>query len=186
MIILAIFQSGCTTLTISGTATGIAIIHDRRSPGTVIDDHATSWKIKEAIHKDRELSDPSHINVTVYNNVILLTGEAPSEDLKLRANAIAAKVSGNKKVYNELIIASPTPLTTRASDTYITMKVKTGLLSINDVPTFDPTRVKVVTEDSVVFLIGLVTTQEADAVTEKVRNTSGVKKVVRLFEYISL
>ncbi|MCW8964165.1 MAG: BON domain-containing protein [Gammaproteobacteria bacterium] len=183
--ILATTVSGCAGLAVGGAATGIAVIHDRRSSGTVIDDQGTNWKVSEAIFKDKELSDPSHINVTVYNNVVLLTGETPSEDLKLRANALAAQSSGNKKIYNELAIASPTSLTTRTNDTYITAKVKTVLLEIDNIPTFDPTRVKVVTEDSVVYLMGLVTTQESNAVTEKARNVSGVKKVVRLFEYLT-
>jgi len=183
--ILAISLNGCAGLVVGGAATGVAVIHDRRSSGTVIDDQGLSWKVSSAIFEETELSEPSHINVNVYNKVILLTGETPSEDLKLRANAIAAQTSGNKKIYNELAIASPTSLTTRTNDTYITAKVKTVLLEIDDIPTFDPTRVKVVTENSVVFLMGLVTTQEANAVTEKARNVSGVKKVVRLFEYIS-
>jgi len=183
--ILATTMSGCAGLAVGGAATGIAVIHDRRSTGTVIDDQGTNWKVSEAIFKDQELSNPSHINVTVYNGVVLLTGETPSEDLKLRANALAAQSSGNKKIYNELAIASPTSLSTRTNDTYITAKVKTVLLEIDDIPTFDPTRVKVITEDSVVFLMGLVTTQESNAVTEKARNVSGVKKVVRLFEYLT-
>jgi len=176
--------SGCTGVVVGGTATGVAIVHDRRSAGTVIDDQGLSWKISQAIFKDEELSSPSHINVTVYNSVILLTGETPSEDLKLRANAIAARTSGNKKIYNELVIASPTSLTSRTNDAYITAKIKTAFLDIGGIDGFDVTRVKVVTENDVVYLMGLLTSEEADAVTEKARNVSGVAKVIRLFEYL--
>jgi len=176
--------SGCTGVVVGGTASGVAVVHDRRSAGTVIDDQGLNWKISEAIFKDEELSSPSHINVTVYNNVILLTGETPGEDLKLRANAIAARISGNHKIYNELVIASPTSLASRTNDAYITAKIKTALLDIGGIEGFDVTRVKVVTENDVVFLMGLLTSQEADAVTEKARNVSGVAKIVRLFEYL--
>ena len=183
-LIFAMLMSGCAGVVVGGAATGAAVIHDRRSAGTVIDDKGLSWKISDAIFRDKELSNPSHINVTVYNGAILLTGEAPTEDLKIRANAVTARQAESNKIYNELVIASPTSFTSRTNDAYITAKVKTVLLEIDNIPSFDPTRVKVTTENSVVFLMGLVTDQEASAVTEKVRNVSGVKKVVRLFEYI--
>ena len=177
---------GCTTaVVVGGAATGAAVIHDRRSAGTVIDDQGASWQISHAIFSDKELSEPSHINVTVYNGAVLLTGETPSEDLKLRANAIAVQTVGNDKpIYNELAISAPTSLSTRTNDAYITSKVKTALFDIQSLPDFDVTRVKVITENSVVYLLGLLTTAEADAVTEKARNVGGVKKVVKLFEYI--
>ena len=176
--------NGCAGVVVGGAATGVAVVHDRRSAGTVIDDQGMNWKVSKAIFDDKELSSPSHINVTVYNSVILLSGETPSEDLKIRANAIAARTSGNKKIYNELAITSPTSLTSRTNDTYITTKIKTALLDIGGIEGFDVTRVKVVTENGVVYLMGLLTSQEADAVTDKARNVSGVTKVVRLFEYL--
>ena len=187
LLTLVVLTHGCTAgVVVGGAATGAAVIHDRRSAGTVIDDQGISWKISHDIFSDKELSDPSHINVTVYNGAVLLTGETPSEDLKLRANAIAARVSDKEKpVYNELAIAEPTSLTTRTNDAYITTKVKTSLFDIQSIPDFDVTRVKVTTENSVVYLMGLVTTVESDAVTEKTRNVSGVKKVVKLFEYLN-
>lgn len=176
--------NGCAGVVVGGAATGVAVVHDRRSAGTVIDDQGMNWKVSKAIFDDKELSSPSHINVTVYNSAILLSGETPSEDLKIRANAIAARTSGNKKIYNELVITSPTSLTSRTNDTYITTKIKAALLDIGGIEGFDVTRVKVVTENSVVYLMGLLTSQEADAVTDKARNVSGVTKVVRLFEYL--
>ena len=115
-ILLTVIISGCAGIVVGGAATGVAVVHDRRSAGTVIDDQGMSWKISRAIFSNKELSTPSHINVTVYNSAVLLTGETPSEDLKLRANAIAAQTSENAKIYNELAIASPTSLTTRTND----------------------------------------------------------------------
>lgn len=187
LILLSLFVSllsGCAGVVVGGAATGAAVIHDRRSAGQVIDDQGLDWKVSEAIYNEKEVSNASHINVTVYNGVVLLTGETPTEDLKLRANAIAARASSNSKIQNELVISSPTSLSSRTNDAYITAKAKTVMLEIDDIPNFDPTRVKVTTENGVVFLMGLVTQQESDAVTEKVRNVSGVKKVVRLFEYL--
>jgi osmotically-inducible protein OsmY len=184
-LLLSIFiLNGCAGVVIGGAATGVAVVHDRRSAGTVIDDKGLDWKVSQAIFKEQEVSNSSHINVTAYNGVVLLTGETPSEDLKIRANAIAAQASDNGKIYNELVIASPTSFSSRTNDTYITAKIKTVLLEIDDIPDFDLTRVKVTTENGTVFLMGLLTRQEADAVTNKARNVSGVKKVVRLLEYL--
>lgn len=184
LLVLTLLQ-GCAGVVVGGAATGVAVVHDRRSAGTVIDDQGTSWKVSQAIFNDQELSSPSHINVEVYNGAVLLTGETPSEDLKIRANAIAARIIGTEKpIYNELQIAAPTTISSRTNDAYITTKVKTALLEINEIPDFDFTRVSVTTEAGVVYLMGLVSTQEADAVTNKARNVAGVKKVVKLFEYI--
>ena len=184
LLVLTLLQ-GCAGVVVGGAATGVAVAHDRRSAGTVIDDQGTSWKVSQAIFNDQELSSPSHINVEVYNGAVLLTGETPSEDLKIRANAIAARIIGTEKpIYNELQIAAPTTISSRTNDAYITTKVKTALLDINEIPDFDFTRVSVTTEAGVVYLMGLVSTQEADAVTNKARNVAGVKKVVKLFEYI--
>lgn len=184
ILISSLFLTGCAGVVVGGTATGVAVVHDRRSTGTVIDDQSLSWKISQAISADQELSGPSHINVTVYNSVVLLTGETPSEDLKVRANAIAAKASEDKRIYNELAISTPTSITTRTNDAFITTKIKASLLDIDHIKGFDATRVKVVTENSVAYLMGLLTNEEAEAVTNKVRSVGGVAKVVRLFEYL--
>ena len=159
LIMFSLIQGCATGVVVGGAATGAAVVHDRRSAGTVIDDQGASWKISHAIFSDKELNDPSHINVTVYNGAVLLTGETPTEDLKLRAHAIAAQVVGKEKpIYNELAIAEPTSLSTRTNDAYITTKVKAALLDIQSLPGFDVTRVKVTTENSVVYLMGLLTT----------------------------
>jgi osmotically-inducible protein OsmY len=177
--------TGCTGgVIVGGAATGAAVIHDRRSAGTVIDDQATKWKIFDRILEDKKLFDASHINITVYNHAVLLTGEAPSEDLKLRAHAYASHTDEVKQVFNEIRIAQPSSLSARTNDAFITGKVNAAILNI-DIEGFDVTRVKVVTENSHVYLMGILTEQEAKAVTDKARTVKGVKKVIRLFEYIS-
>ncbi len=182
---LASLLSGCAGgFALGGVATGAAIVHDRRSVGTVIDDQVLSWNISKALYADNELNEASHINVTVYNNTILLSGEVPSEDLKVRANAITSRTAGNKQIFNELAIRAPSSLLERSRDTLTTTKAK-AVLSRIDLPGFDPTRIKVITEAGIVYLMGLVTNEEADRSTEKVRAISGVVKVIRLFEYIT-
>lgn len=183
ILITSIMLSGCAGVMVGSAATGAAVVHDRRSVGTVIDNHGLAWEIRQAIYTDNDLDAGSHINVTVYNNTILLSGEVPTRDLKLRAKTIATKAAEGHRIFNELAIGTPTTLLSRSKDSYITSKVKAAMLGIN-LPDFDLTRVTVTTEAGVVFLMGLVTKNEADITTNRARKVSGVKKVVRLFEYI--
>ncbi|TNF93424.1 MAG: BON domain-containing protein [Gammaproteobacteria bacterium] len=185
LLIACLGITGCAGgVVVGGAATGAAVIHDRRSPGTVIDDQTTKWKIFDRILSDKKLFDASHINIAVYNRSVLLTGETPTEDLKLRAHAYARHTEKVQQVHNEIRIAEPSSLSVRTNDVFLSGKVNAALLNIN-IEGFDVTRVKVVTENSHVYLMGLLTEQEAKAVTEKARSIKGVKKVIRLFEYIS-
>ncbi|MDH3316970.1 MAG: BON domain-containing protein [Gammaproteobacteria bacterium] len=172
---------GCVAAVGAGVVTGAAVAYDRRSAGTFVDDELIELKSIGALQDDSELWNYSHISVTSFNNIVLLTGECPSEALRQRAAEIVAKVQKVRKVHNEIIIAAPTSMMSRSEDTVLTGKVKTALLNKEDL---EATRVKVVTEDGVVYLMGLVTQKEADAATEVTRRVGGVKRVVRIFEYI--
>lgn len=182
--VLAAALQGCAEMLAGGAAIGVAAVHDRRSAGTVIDDEAIEWKALGELRADGELWDQTHINVTSFNRAVLLTGEAPTEELRARVEQRVKALPGVARVYNEIALAAPSSYLSRSSDTVITGKVKTSFLGIRDIEGFDPTRVKVVTERGVVYLLGLVTRAEADAVTEKARQVGGVQRVVRLFEYI--
>jgi osmotically-inducible protein OsmY len=118
------------------------------------------------------------------NGVVLMVGQAPTESLRQQAQNIVGGVEKVRHVHNELVIAAPTSLTARSNDTLITAKVKTSLFGIKGLPDYDPTRTKVVTEDGVVYLMGLLYRNEADAVSERARQVGGVEKVVKLFEYL--
>jgi osmotically-inducible protein OsmY len=122
-----------------------------------------------------------HVNATSYNQVVLLTGEAPREELRTRVEALTGRIPKVRKVRNELIVAAPSSLVARSGDTWITGRVKTNMLAAKGV---DAGRVKVVTEGGTVYLLGLVTRAEGDAATEVARQVSGVQRVVKMFEYI--
>lgn len=176
--------NGCAPLVVGGTATGVAMVHDRRTAGTVLEDQSIELKALSALRKDEDLYKQSHINVTSYNMMVLLSGETPTEAYKQRAEEIVGNVEKVRRVYNELSVAAPSSMMTRSSDTLITGKVKTSLFSIRGLEGFDPTRVKVVTENGTVYLMGLLTRREGDAVAEEARSVGGVQRVVKLFEYI--
>lgn len=175
---------GCAGLIVGGAAAGIATIHDRRTVGTVIEDQSIELKALSAFHSDRELAKQSHINVTSYNGVVLLTGEAPSEELRQRAQSLLQNVKKVRRIHNEIVIAAPSSMLARSSDSLLTAKAKTRLASVRGYEGFDPTRVKIVTENGSVFLLGLLRHDEADAVVDSIRTVPGVQRVVKIFEYL--
>ncbi|NJN47343.1 MAG: BON domain-containing protein [Candidatus Competibacteraceae bacterium] len=177
--------NGCVGLLMGGAAAGaIAVGHDRRTTGTIWEDQSIELKTYDALSKDSLLQGRSHINVTSYNTAVLLSGEIATPELSQRAGDIARQIEKVKYVHNELRVGPPSTLSSRSADTAVTTAVKTSLFKVDGIRDFDPTRVKVVTERGEVYLFGLLTPREADAVTNVVRRVNGVQKVVKLFEYI--
>lgn len=181
--LMPLLLSGCAAVVVGAGAVGTTatVAHDRRTTGTFIEDQAIELKAIKSFFTDKEINDSSHINVTSYNTVVLITGETPSDDLKNRIVNIVRDIAKVTHVYDELTIAAPSSWTSRSSDTLITSKVKTKLLLLKD---FDGTRVKVVTEKGVVYLMGLLTRAESDDATRETQQTGGVQKVVKLFQYV--
>lgn len=175
----ALALQGCE-LAVIGAAGGAAysIVEDRRSSGVQIDDETIQVRAQSRI-SDR-FSGKVHITVTSFNRMTLLTGEAPEEAARDEVVKIVQGVPNVRAVTNEVQIALPTPRASRINDELITTKVKGRLI---DSGKASPVHVKVVTEAGVVYLMGIVTDEEADAAVDIARTTSGVRKVVKIFEY---
>lgn len=171
--------SGCAAVVVGGGVGGGVIAQDRRTTGSLIEDQAIEWKARSALYQNAEVNEAVHVNFTSFNRVLLVTGEAPTEELRTRVHEIVRDIPNVRRVHNELSLAEPSSALARTSDTYITTKVKTGMLAE---PRINPLRVKVVTESGSVFLLGLVTPDEADIATDIARNTQGVQRVVKVFE----
>ena len=170
---------GCAGVLFGTAATGAAVAHDQRTTGTFIEDQAIELKAFERIRSDDDLEEQAHVSVTSYNQIVLLTGQTPTEELRQKAVSIVATVPKVRHVYDELSIAAPSSLTTRSSDTLLTAKVKTKLFTLER---FDATRVKVVSENGIVYLMGLLTRDEGNTVATAASEVGGVQKVVKLFE----
>jgi osmotically-inducible protein OsmY len=182
--LIPLLLPGCAAVVIgAGVAAGATatVAHDRRTTGVFIEDESIEQKALKSFSADKEIKDSSHINVTSYNTVVLITGETPDDDIRNRIVNIVREIPKVTHVYNEVTIAAPSSWTSRSSDSLITSKVKTNLLTVDD---FDGTRVKVVTDKGVVYLMGIVTRSEADIATGEAQRTGGVQKVVKLFQYI--
>lgn len=178
-LLIAVLLSGCVAVAGGAVVTGAAVANDRRTSGTMVEDQSIELRAYSAIRKDTEINEQAHINVTSYNQIVLLTGEAPTEELRQRVVEHVRSVREVKKIYNEIALAAPSSLGSRSSDTLITTKVKTKLFATRDL---DATRVKVITERGIVYLFGLLSAEEADRATEATRTVGGVQKVVKLFE----
>jgi osmotically-inducible protein OsmY len=172
--------SACAPLILGGAAVGAMVAVDRRTSGTQIDDETIELKAASRIRD--ALGDRAHINITSYNRKVLLTGEVPTEQARRQAEQIASRVETVNGIVNELAVLPPSTLGQRSSDALITGKVKAALVDEKDlyVGAF-----KVVTERGVVYLMGRVTQHETDKATQLARTTSGVQRVVRIFEVIS-
>ena len=180
VLVLSMGMTGCAGLLVGGAATGAAVANDARTTGTLIEDQAIEIRASRAPSRDEEIDQQAHINVTSYNEVVLLTGQAPNETLRDRAGRIVASVSKVRHVYNEIEVAAPSSILSRSNDTMLGTKVKAKLFTLSD---FDATRVKVVAENDVVYLMGILTQKESDKVAEYVSRIGGVQRVVKLFEY---
>ena len=177
----ALSSTGCAPLLVGGAAAGGAMVAvDRRSTGIQLVDQEIELRLMKALG-DAFPSDRAHINVTSYNQRVLLTGEVSTEQGKADAQAIAQKSENVRAVVNELYVGSPSTLANRNFDTALTAKVVTAMFQASDVPSG---AIKVVSERAVVYLMGLVTPGEGDAAARVASRVAGVQRVVKNFDYL--
>lgn len=170
---------GCFPVVATGVGTGVLMAEDRRTSGTFIEDQEIELKAGSRIGD--KFGDQVHISVTSFNRNVLLTGEAPSEQLRRGVESVVRGVPNVNHITNEIAVAGPSSLASRSNDAYLTSKVKARFI---DAGKFQVNHVKVVTENGVVYLLGLVTHKEAADSVEIARTTGGVQKVVEVFQYI--
>jgi osmotically-inducible protein OsmY len=181
MVTLASQLNACVPVVAGGVATAGAMVSDRRSSGTFIDDETIELKAVKAIG-DNFGSKDIHANITSYNRHVLITGEVSTEANKAKAESAIKSIDNNiKRVTNDLKVAPNSEVSARVKDSYITSKVKAEFIKRN---LFPATYVKVITEAGTVYLMGIVTKKEADDAVNLARNTPDVKQVVKVFEYI--
>ena len=172
--------SGCAPLVVGGAVVGGLVAVDRRTSGTQVEDEAIELKVANAINK--EMGERVHLNVTSYNRRVLLTGEVASDADRSRITQLAQSQENVKNVINDLAIGDASSLSQRTKDTVTTGQVKAAFVDAKDLQS---SAVKVVTERGIVYLMGRVTAREAQRATDVARGTSGVVKVVKVFEEIS-
>lgn len=172
--------SGCFPLLLGGAVTTVMVASDRRTSGTVVEDNGIELKAGSRIKES--LGERGHVNVTVYNRQVLLTGEVPSEQDKQLVQKIASNVENVVSVVNELAVMGNSTFGQRSSDAVVTSRVKANLVDAKDL---FANAFKVTTERGTVYLMGRVTQREAKRATEVITATSGVQRLVRILETIS-
>jgi len=176
---VTMLTSACVPLVIGGAAATVAIAEDRRTPGTFVDDQ--SIENSALLRVKSRFGGQVHVNITSYNRHVLVTGEAVTEDVKRGVEAEISTVKGITRIFNEMVVGPQAGVVSVSNDARLTTIVKTRFLDANR---FQANHVKVITEAGVVFLFGIVKRSEAEAATQLTSTTSGVLRVVRLFEYL--
>jgi osmotically-inducible protein OsmY len=173
LLAVATLQSGCAPVLVVGGA------EDRRSSGTFLDDEGI--ENRALLKAKTRFGSQIHLNVTSYNRHVLLSGEVPTEAMKREVEDEVRGAGNITRIHNELVVGPNAGVLAVSNDTRLTGVVKTRFLEANR---FQANHVKVVTEASTVFLMGIVKRAEAEAASELASTTRGVQRVVRLFEYL--
>ena len=181
MLVLLGMISGCGSIMSSAGAGPIEDDPGERTFGQQMTDESIETKAKVNINAADEGYDGAHLSVVSFNGFVLLVGQVPSEELKTLATDVVRKIEDVRRIYNELEVREATGAGARTNDTWITTRVKSKLLASSDTP---GRRVKVVTENSVVYLMGLLTEAEAERVALEAAEVGVVERVVQLFELI--
>jgi len=181
IVLVCVLLQGCPAI-IVGAAGGAAMAaHDRRDAETMLKDEQIESNAADKIYSDKALEKKIHANITSYNQVVLVTGEVLTPELRDHAISLIQNISNIKRIHNELVVGNLTSFGSRSSDSLITSKIKTKMIGAKGL---DATRVKVVTENGKVFLMGIVTEKEADIAVDIARNVDNVKQVIKIFEII--
>jgi len=181
IIILVLTLQGCAVATVAAITAGATMVSDRRSIGKQIDDQTIEFNAHNELAKQKSINDNTNLHVVSVNGSVLVVGQAPNTYLRDLAIKTVTNVAGVVQIHNQIRISSNTSVTTQTNDIWLTSKVKSALFASDKVNVKD---IKVVTENGEVFLMGLVSKNEADAAVNVTRNISGVSRVFKAFEYI--
>jgi osmotically-inducible protein OsmY len=179
ILILSASLQGCFPVIAAGAGAGALMVNDRRTSGAYVEDQAIETKAFDRVGK--QFKSEVHVNVTSFNRTILISGEVPDPAAKTQVERIVANIQNTGKIYNELAVAPLASLSSRSNDTLITSNVKMRFMGNKN---FSATSIKVVTENSVVYLMGIVTHAEATAATEVASGSRGATRIVPLFEFV--
>lgn len=182
ILVAALSLGGCVTALVAGAAIAtVDILHDRRSAGEYVDDATIELTANNYLISSSEIRAAAHVTPVSWNGILLITGEIDDESTKQQIVEKLGNIDGVRQLVDETTIAGKSALLSRTNDAWITSKVKSRLLLKTGL---DANRINVTTTRGSVYLMGIVSQQEADKATELTRQVKGVARVVRVFEYI--
>ncbi len=172
---------GCAAVVVGGAATSaIVAAQDRRTTGTIVEDKSIQLKAMQTVSDVSGDDANVHVSAVSYNNNVLLIGQAPSRSVRGDIVQKVKNIEKVKQVHDEIVLKEPSSVLQRSTDSWITTRIKSEMAVTKDV---NPTRIKVVTEDGIVYLMGIVKPVEEEITVDIARHVKGVKKVVKIFEY---
>lgn len=173
--------SGCSSIMTATTDKPITPDPSERTVGTVLDDNRLETIAKVNINKAHAGLANAHVNVDAHNGIVLLTGQVPNTMLRDLATETVRQLPKAREVFNELQITNNTSLITRSNDSWLCTKVKAQLMSNKSI---NSGNIQVICEDSAIYLMGMLTRDQATRAADSVRLVAGVKKVVKAVEYL--
>jgi len=180
----SVLLNACATRTISDQEIAALAVHDRRSTEEIATDIDIETDINSELKDEEELLSQSHINTSVYNGAVLVTGETPDEETRTKIIAIIQVIKHVKMVHDNLVIGAPSSIDSRNNDAGIHERVTTALTQIRTIPDFEPSMVKVSVENATVYLMGRVHRNEGIVVINVVRHQPDIKQITTIFEYL--
>lgn len=180
VLVLTSFLSACGVLAVGGVVASAAVLADRRSPGVQAIDKGIELEAGNALAK--RFGDNAHINITSFNQKVLITGEVKDADIKGEADSYVKAMKNARSVYNELVIGPISTYSVRANDAYLESKIKTQMIFTEQLPS---NSMAIVAEGTSVYLMGILTQKEAALAKKVASNASGVKEVFVYFDVIS-
>ncbi len=172
--------AACGILAVGGVAGSAAVMSDRRSPGVQAIDVGIEFEAGNQLSK--RFGDNAHINVTAFNQKVLLTGEVKDEKIKADAGSYVSSLKNARAVFNELVVGPNSEYSARANDAYLSSKIKTQMIFTNDLPS---NSMNIIAEGTNVYLMGILTQSEAEEAKRIASHASGVKEVYAYFDIIS-
>ncbi len=180
-LLIALLLQSCLAVVVAGSAGTALVANDRRTLGYVIEDESIEQKAMARLAEHPEIDDASHINVISYNGILLVIGQTPTQNNRAKIGELMRSVAHVRALHNEVRTLGKSSLGTRTIDSYITSKIKTKMTFEKN---FNSNQIKVNTENGEVFLMGIVTKDEAEKAIAITKNVSGVQKVINVFEYM--
>jgi osmotically-inducible protein OsmY len=174
---------GCVSAAVTGVSSGCQVAYNHHSLQNSYHDQYTTMQVDHAIHWHDTNFNNSNISVSTFNNILVLTGQVPTQTLREQLTQVASKAAHVKEIYNLTTVNNPASTLTHVSDSWITTKIKSRLIAAAEI---DPSQIKVITENGNVYLIGTVFPDQAEIATDIARETDGVGKVVRIFSYLQV
>lgn len=185
LLLSPLLLQGCTTIGVGAAElTGVSLMNDRRNVKALAIDEKIEADADITLNSNSIIRENSHFNVTSYNRIVLVTGETLTQELRANISALVQALSDVRMVKNHMLIANTTSFSSRTNDAVITTRVKKAFTEDNRLPGLDTTRIKVVTENGRVFLMGIVYPKDGEAAADIASKQQGVREVIKVFEYL--